>query len=155
MIGSDYYTGGFCVLLLIFRPHFPVAFQYTHYLDLKESKYGTAAVLEKRGAPLSRLKRQLATASERLQYLLLPSSGSHASGRSRACRFLLPASPRTYGRHAKDPNMTSSVRRGGVIRAALSLQYTDHGEPEAVQLLTSGRRPLLHLLRKSRAVFGE
>lgn len=49
------------------------------------------------------------------------------------------------GRHEEDPNMTSSVRRGGVIRAAISLQYTEPGEPETVQLLTSGRRPRLHV----------
>lgn len=61
---------------------------------------------------------------------------------------------RTYGRHEEDPNMTSSVRRGGVIRAAISLQYTEPGEPETVQLLTSGRRPRSHVA-KPLAVFGE
>lgn len=36
--------------------------------------------------------------------------------------------------------MTSSIRHGGVMRAALSLEYAEPGEPELVQLLTSGRK---------------
>ncbi|CAM9269215.1 unnamed protein product, partial [Hapterophycus canaliculatus] len=41
-------------------------------------------------------------------------------------------------RHAKDANMTSSVRHGGAMRAALSLEYARPGDPDVVQLLTSG-----------------
>lgn len=34
--------------------------------------------------------------------------------------------------------MTSSVRRAGVVRAAISLDFPVSGDSEAVQLLTSG-----------------
>ena len=37
--------------------------------------------------------------------------------------------------------MTASIQHGGVIRAALSLENPEPGEPEVVQLLTSGKRP--------------
>lgn len=35
--------------------------------------------------------------------------------------------------------MASSIRHSGVMRAALSLEYTEPGEPDVVQFLTSGR----------------
>lgn len=38
--------------------------------------------------------------------------------------------------------MTTSIQHGGVIRAALSLESPEPGEPEVVQLLTSGTSPL-------------
>lgn len=37
--------------------------------------------------------------------------------------------------------MTASIQHGGVIRAALSLENPEPGEPEVVQLLTSGKHP--------------
>lgn len=36
--------------------------------------------------------------------------------------------------------MTGAIRHGGVMRAALSLEYAEPGEPGIVQFLTSGRR---------------
>ncbi|CAM9625355.1 unnamed protein product [Scytosiphon promiscuus] len=42
------------------------------------------------------------------------------------------------GRRTRDANMTSSIRHCGVMRAALSLEYAEAGDPEVVQLLTSG-----------------
>ncbi|CAM9185558.1 unnamed protein product [Ectocarpus sp. 13 AM-2016] len=41
-------------------------------------------------------------------------------------------------RHTKDSNMTRSIQHCGVMRAALSLEYDQPGEPQVVQLLTSG-----------------
>lgn len=41
--------------------------------------------------------------------------------------------------------MTTSIQHGGVIRAALSLESPEPGEPEVVQLLTSGTPPPLRL----------
>lgn len=35
--------------------------------------------------------------------------------------------------------MTSAIQHGGVMRAALSLEYAEPGEPSVVQFLTSGR----------------
>ncbi len=43
-------------------------------------------------------------------------------------------------RHTKDSNMTSAIQHGGVMRAALSLDYAEPGEPSVVQFLTSGRK---------------
>lgn len=37
--------------------------------------------------------------------------------------------------------MTSAIQHGGVMRAALSLEYAEPGEPDVVQFLTSGGRP--------------
>lgn len=42
-------------------------------------------------------------------------------------------------RHTKDSNMTSAIRHGGVMRAAVSLDYAEPGEPSVVQFLTAGR----------------
>ena len=37
--------------------------------------------------------------------------------------------------------MTASIQHAGVIRAALSLETPEAGEPEVVQLLTAGKTP--------------
>lgn len=45
--------------------------------------------------------------------------------------------------------MTSSIRHSGVMRAALSLEYAEPGEPGVVQFLTSGGSSRIRIFKSS------